>query len=85
MPTSAACADRITTLCIRSRTERVPFARLSLDIHDSYYRSMTRSILLLFAVATLSAAQRPETPAAGKVTLKYLGTAGWEVSDGRIT
>ena len=45
---------------------------------------MTRSILLLFAAATLSAAQRSEAPAA-RVILKYLGTAGWEISDGRTT
>ena len=45
---------------------------------------MTRSILLLLAAATLSAAQRSEAPAA-RVILKYLGTAGWEISDGRTT
>ena len=33
----------------------------------------------------MSVAQRSETPAAGRVTLKYLGTAGWEISDGRTT
>ena len=46
---------------------------------------MIRWILLLFAAATLSVAQRSETPVAGGVTLKYLGTAGWEISDGRTT
>lgn len=46
---------------------------------------MIRLTLLLFAVATLSVPQRSETPAAGRVTLKYLGTAGWEISDGRTT
>ena len=46
---------------------------------------MIRLILLLFAAATLSVPQRSETPAAGRVTLKYLGTAGWEISDGRTT
>ena len=46
---------------------------------------MTRLILLLVAAATLSAAQRSEAPSAGRVTLKYLGTAGWQISDGRTT
>ena len=45
---------------------------------------MIRLILLLFAAATLSVA-RVGDPGGGPLTLKYLGTAGWEISDGRTT
>jgi len=45
---------------------------------------MIRTTLLL-VVAAVSAVQRSESPAVGHVRLKYLGTAGWEISDGRTT
>src|SRR5262245_63440660 len=54
------------------------------------------AMLLVAAATAFAAAQRPAAPAAGqvrgagapapgRVTLKYLGTAGWEISDGRTT
>jgi len=46
---------------------------------------MTRAILLLFAAAALSSVQGSEALAPAPVTLKYLGTAGWEISDGTTT
>jgi L-ascorbate metabolism protein UlaG (beta-lactamase superfamily) len=46
---------------------------------------MIRAILVVAAAVTVAAAQRPESPAPSRVTLKYLGTAGWEISDGRTT
>lgn len=46
---------------------------------------MIRAILVVAAAVTVAAAQRPESAAPSRVTLKYLGTAGWEISDGRTT
>ena len=46
---------------------------------------MTRAIRLLFAAAALSSVQGSEALAPAPVTLKYLGTAGWEISDGTTT
>ena len=46
---------------------------------------MIRAIVLLFVATAMAAAQRSEAPGASRVTLKYLGTAGWEISDGRTT
>src|SRR5262245_10055870 len=57
---------------------------------------MTRAILVVAAAVTIAAAQRPAAPAAEQVrgaeapgvrnvTLKYLGTAGWEITDGTTT
>ena len=44
-----------------------------------------RGLVVLLVATVVAGAQRPEAPAAGRVTLKYLGTAGWEISDGRTT
>ena len=42
---------------------------------------MIRTILWLLAATAMSVAQKSEA----RVMLKYLGTAGWEISDGRTT
>jgi L-ascorbate metabolism protein UlaG (beta-lactamase superfamily) len=46
---------------------------------------MTRAILVGVAAVVIAAAQKPDAPAPSRVTLKYLGTAGWEIGDGRTT
>ena len=44
---------------------------------------MIRALFLV--VVALSAVQRSESPGVSQVRLTYLGTAGWEISDGRTT
>jgi L-ascorbate metabolism protein UlaG (beta-lactamase superfamily) len=44
-----------------------------------------RAVAVILVATAVAAAQRSEAPSASRVTLKYLGTAGWEISDGRTT
>jgi len=44
---------------------------------------MIRALFLV--VVALSAVQKSESPGVSQVRLTYLGTAGWEISDGRTT
>jgi L-ascorbate metabolism protein UlaG (beta-lactamase superfamily) len=46
---------------------------------------MIRAIWLSCLAIAMSGATLGQAPGAGRVQLKYLGTAGWEISDGRIT